>query len=129
MPVTKTILKKTRQQVVVAMVGDGTSTVDLDADCRLADETFRGYANCNVNINSIVFSVPDTAPTLVQRNTSNVLVVVGNDNWSFNQQFGYVVSQNNTANISVTIPSFGGTVFLSLTKNSGYSEPNQQIKY
>ena len=45
---------------------------------------------------------------------------------SLSQQFGFVLNQNNTSNISVTIPSPGGTVFLGLTKAAGYREPDQQ---
>lgn len=127
MPITKTILKKQRQQAVVELVGDGTASIDLNADLTLSDETFNGYANCNVNINSAVFSVPDGNVTLITRNSSNILLIYGNDNWAFSQQFGYVLNQNNTSNISVTIPSPGGTVILGLTKAAGYREPNQQI--
>jgi hypothetical protein len=127
MPITKTILKKVRQQAIIKLVGDGTATVDINADLKLADETFKGYANANVNINSIMWSVPDTAPTLIQRNTSNVLILVGNDNWSFTQMLGFSDSSNNTANISVTIPGSGGTVILGLTKAEGFAPPNDQF--
>jgi len=127
MPITKTVLKKVRQQAIVKLVGDGTATIDINADLKLADETFKGYANANVNINSIVWSVPDTAPTLIQRNSSNVLILVGNDNWSFTQMLGFSDSSNNTANISVTIPGSGGTVILGLTKAEGFAPPNDQF--
>ncbi len=127
MPITKTILKKVRQQAIIKLVGDGTATIDINADLKLADETFKGYANANVNINSIMWSVPDTAPTLIQRNTSNVLILVGNDNWSFTQMLGFSDSSNNTANISVTIPGSGGTVILGLTKAEGFAPPNDQF--
>lgn len=127
MPITKTILKKVRQQAIIKLIGDGTATIDINADLKLADETFKGYANANVNINSIVWSVPDTAPTLIQRNSSNVLILVGNDNWSFTQMLGFSDSSNNTANISVTIPGSGGTVILGLTKAEGFAPPNDQF--
>ena len=127
MPITKTILKKVRQQAIVKLVGDGTATIDINADLKLADETFKGYANANVNINSIMWSVPDTAPTLIQRNGSNVLIIVSNDNWSFTQMLGFSDSSNNTANISVTIPGSGGTVILGLTKAEGFAPPNDQF--
>jgi hypothetical protein len=127
MPITKTILKKVRQQAVIKLVGDGTATIDLNADLKLADETFKGYANANVNINSVLWSVPDTAPTLIQRNSSNVMILVGNDNWSMTQMLGFSESSNNTANITVTIPGFGGTVYLGLTKSDGYVPPNTQF--
>jgi len=128
MPITKTILKKQRQQAVIELVGDGTANIDLNADLTMADETFRGYANCNVNITSVVYSVPESSGGLssINRDGSNILLFYSNDNWAFSQQFGYVLSQNNTANISVTIPSPGGTVLLGLSKTAGYEEPDQQ---
>ena len=125
MAITKTILKKVRQQAIISLVGDGTANIDLNADLALADETFLGYANANVNINSVVFSTNETTPITVQRGGSNVLILWGNDNWSFAQQFGVVLTQNNTANISVTIPA-GGTLILGLSKTAGYREPDQQ---
>jgi hypothetical protein len=129
MPLIKTILKKTRQHAVVELVGEGASTIDLAADLKMTDETFRGYANCNVHINGVMFTVSDTLPTTITRNSSNVLVLLGSDNWSFSQQMGFAVNQNNTSNISVTIPGMGGTVVLSLSKVAGYAEPEQQVKY
>jgi hypothetical protein len=128
MAIIKNILKKQRQQAVIQLVGDGTANIDLKADLALADEIFLGYANANVNINSVVYSVPEASGGLstIKRNGSNVLVFYSNDNWTFSQQFGFVLNQNNTSNITVTIPSPGGTVFLGLTKAAGYQEPDQQ---
>jgi hypothetical protein len=132
MAIIKSILKKQRQQAVIQLVGEGTANIDLNADLALADEIFLGYANANVNINSVVYSVPEAEAeagggvSTIKRNGSNVLVFNSNDNWSFTQQFGFVLNQNNTSNISVTIASPGGTVFLGLTKAAGYQEPDQQ---
>lgn len=127
MAITKTILKKVRQQAFIELVGDGTANIDLNADLALADETFLGYANANVNISSIVFSIGNTTNhATITRSGTTILRLWGNDNWPFSQQFGFVLNQNNTANISVTIPSDGGTVILGLTKVSGYREPDQQ---
>ena len=69
MAVTKTVLKKVRQQAVVKFVGDGTSNVDLDTDLKLADETFLGYANTNVTITGMVWSATDSVanPILIKR--------------------------------------------------------------
>jgi hypothetical protein len=127
MPITKTVLKKVRQQAVVSLVGSGVMEIDLNADLKLSDEVFRGYANTNVMINSAIFSTGNTiAPAMVSRGGSNVLLLFGNDNWSFSQLNGFTLTQNNTANISVTIPDPGGTVILGLTKTTGYTEPDQQ---
>ena len=59
MAVTKTVIKKVRQQAVVKFVGDGQANVDLNSDLALADETFLGYANTNVTITGMVWSASD----------------------------------------------------------------------
>jgi hypothetical protein len=38
MAVTKTVIKKVRQQAVVKFVGDGTANVDLDVDAYMGDD-------------------------------------------------------------------------------------------
>ena len=130
MPVTITVLKKVRQQAVVKFIGDGTNTLDIK-DLAMADETFADYTgNANVTINSALWSSTDAnAPILIKRpaNGSNVMILHGNDNWSMTQMMGFVESANSTANVSVTIPSGGGTLYLGLTKNNGYTPPNQQV--
>lgn len=128
MAITKTILKKVRQQAVVKFVGDGTANVDLIADLTLADETPLDPANIRVNINSIYFNSTDSSanPILIKRNASNVFILNGSDNWFFTQQSGFSDTSNNTANVVVTIPAPGGTVILGLTKENGFVEPDQQ---
>lgn len=127
MPITKTTLKKVRQQAVIKFVGAGTSTVDLNSDLRLSDETFLGHANTTVNISSIFYTMSNsTSPVSITRNGTTILELYGNDNWLFSQSLGIVENSNNTANIQVTIPGPGGTVILGLTKATGYQPPNQQ---
>jgi hypothetical protein len=133
MAVTKTVLKKVRQQAVVKFVGDGTANVDLDTDLKLADETFLGYANTNVTITGMVWSVTDSiaAPVVIKRPytaTANTAMLFGNDNWSLTQMFGFVDSANASSNIQIQMPATGGTLYLTVTKNNGYQEPNQQTK-
>lgn len=130
MPVTVTILKKVRQQAVVKFIGDGTGTLDIK-NLALADETFADYTgNANVTINSVLWSSSDqNAPILIKRpeNGANVMILHGNDNWSMSQMIGFVETSNSTSNVSVELPGVGGTVYLGLTKNNGFTEPNQQI--
>jgi hypothetical protein len=128
MPITKTILKKVRQQAVVKFVGDGTANVDLIADLKLSDETPLDPAIIRVNINRIYFSNSDSTgnPITIKRNNSNVLVLNGNDNWLFTQHSGFSDTSNNSANVVITIPAPGGTVVIGLTKENGFVEPDQQ---
>ena len=125
MPITKTIVKKVRQQAIVKFVGDGTANVDLIADLKLSDETPLDPANIKVNINSIYFN-NDSGPITIKRDNSNVMLLYGSDNWFFTAVSGFSDTSNSSANVVVTIPSPGGTVILGLTKEKGFVEPDQQ---
>ena len=127
MAITKTILKKVRQQAVVKFVGDGTANVDCNVDVRLSDETFIGYGNANLNINTIYYNQSNTlTPITITRSGTVLFQLFGNDQWLLSQQSGIVDNTSNGANIVVTIPSPGGTVILGLTKAGGYTPPDLQ---
>ena len=117
MAVTKTIVKKVRQQAVVKFVGDGQANIDLDADLKVSDETFLGYANANVMITGMVWSTSGTTPITIKRPAtgSNVIILYGTDNWSLNQSFGFYDTNNTNANINITMPADGGTMYLTLS--------------
>jgi len=129
MPVVKTVLKKTPQTAIVKLVGAGTANIDLNADLKTADETFLGYANANVNVAGLLWSLGGSDSLTLTRASTNTIVIYSNDNWSFNQQWGFVDTQNNNANITVTLSGSGGTAILNLSKTQGYQLPNQQILY
>jgi len=127
MAITKTILKKVRQQAVIKFVGDGTANVDCNVDVRLSDETFSGYGNANLNINTIYYNQSNSStPITITRNGGISFQLFGNDQWLLSQQSGFVDNANNGANIVVTIPAPGGTVILGLTKAGGYTPPDLQ---
>lgn len=126
MAIIKTVLKKVRNQAVVKLVGDGSATIDLNSDLKVSDETFLGYANTNVHINTVFWSVPDTSATVVARNGSNLFLLLGNDNWMLTQMIGVSDKSNANANVSITIPAPGGTVLIGLTKETGYGIVNRQ---
>ena len=127
MAITKSILKKVRQQAIVKFVGDGTANVDCNVDVRLSDETFIGYGNANLNINTIYYNQSNTlTPITITRSGTVLFQLFGNDQWLLSQQSGIVDNTSNGANIVVTIPSPGGTVILGLTKAGGYTPPDLQ---
>lgn len=125
MAISQRTLKKVRQQAMIRFVGDGTANVDL-ADLALSDETFdRG--NSRVTINSILFSNgSSSAPISVSRNSNVLLQLFDTDQWPLSMMFGIVEDTEASSNISITIPSPGGTVVLGLTKGEGYQPPDQQ---
>ena len=130
MAVTKTILKKARQQAVIKFVGDGQANVDLNVDLTMSDETFLWYSNCNVTINSVIYTSSDAVinPILIKRPSTgaNVLILSGAYNWMLSQNYGFTDSTNTQSNINIVLPPTGGTLILGVTKKNGYQEPNEQ---
>ena len=129
---TPLILKLARQQATIKILGSGPEQANIDlARLAMSDETFLGYPNTNVSINTVFFASSDSnavAPILIQRPYgSNNLILHGTDNWHLAQQSAMPDTSNASSNISIIFPPGGGTVFLGLTKGTGYQTPVEQI--
>ena len=121
---TKTVLKKTRQQAVVKVVGSGAVTI-LNTDVALADETLDSNGNVLMNINGVYYAIAGATAATIARSGTTVMELIGNDNWSFSQNMGFVDNQLTSSNITVTLAG-AGTVFLNITKARGFYSPNYQ---
>ena len=127
-----TILKKTRQQAVAKVIGVGQANITY-FDLKLPDETL-DLGNLVINITGMAWTSTDSTsnPIIVKRTLGwpatgeEVLTLYGNDNWSLNQMFGIVDTANNNGNIHVIMPTGGGTMYMTLSKPSGFIEPNFQ---
>jgi len=127
-----TILKKTRQQVVAKVIGAGQANINY-LDLKLPDETV-DLGNIVINITGMAWTSTDsTSNPIIVKRTKNwpdggeeVLSLFGNDNWSLNQMFGISDTANNNGNILVVMPAGGGTMYMTLSKPSGFIEPNLQ---
>ena len=134
MPVTTTILKNVRQQAVVKFIGSGIANVDLRADLKRSDETFRGFANTNVTIQSVIWSTDGatSAPILVQRGANsaiatNVMILLyGTADWELDQGAGFVDDVGANSNVTVILPAAGAMLYLVLGKKNGYVGPDLQ---
>jgi hypothetical protein len=137
MAITKSILKNVRQQSVVKLINDatvGTANVNL-IDLKLADETFLGELNCNVNIQTVIFSASDSSfnPIVIARGsnvqtalaTGNVMFLHGADKIELTQDAGFHDKTLNSSNIAVQMPP-QSMLYLVLGKSAGYREPDQQ---
>jgi|694.fasta_scaffold18181_10 hypothetical protein len=124
MAVTKTVLKKVRQQASVKLIGDGQANITT-FDLKLADETLDN-GNVAMNITGMVWSTPGVTPIVITRNGNVTQYLSGNDNWTLTQMFGISDTVANSANISIAMPA-NSLLYLSITKASGFIEPNQQI--
>jgi hypothetical protein len=140
MAITKSILQNVRQQTVVKLINDasvGTANITL-RELKLADETFLGESNCNVNIQTVIFSASDSSPNpiVVARGntlanallTGNVLFLHGADSFELDQGAGFHDQTLFNANIAVQMPP-QSMLYLVLGKSSGYQEPDQQTKF
>jgi hypothetical protein len=127
-----TILKKTRQQAVAKVIGVGQANINY-LDLKLPDETM-DLGNLVINITGMVWTSEGASgsPITVKRTVGwpaigeEVLTLYGNDNWSLNQMLGIVDTANNNGNIHVVMPAGGGTMYMTLSKPSGFIEPNFQ---
>jgi hypothetical protein len=126
MAVTKTILKKVRQQASVKLIGDGTATISY-YDLSVANDTI-DVPNIQMNITGMMWTTPGPNPIVVSRNGTVVMYLNGNDNWSMTQMFGISDTANNSANIAVAMPA-NSLIYLTISKPAGFIEPNQQNNY
>ena len=126
MAVTKTILKKVRQQASVKLIGDGQVNI-TSLDLKLSDDTL-DQANVRMNITGMMWTTPGPNPIIVSRDNTVVMYLNGNDNWSMTQMFGISDTANNSANISVAMPA-NSLIYFSISKPAGFIEPNQQNNY
>lgn len=134
MAVTTTILKNVRQQTVVKFIGSGYANIDLQADLKRSDETFLGYSNTNVIINTVMWSTTDSvaSPILIQRgNTAatatNVMILYGGPtDWELDQGAGFVDNTFANSNVTVQLPAQGAMLYIVLGKVSGYQGPDRQ---
>lgn len=128
MAVTAKILKKTQQQAVIKFVagtGGGSGTVTL-ANLKVDSETI-DFANvpAQVNITSAYFATD--ANVTVSRGGNVVLVLAGQDNWTFSDDYGFTVSEDNGSDITANFGTGTGTCILTLTKAAGFEPVNEQI--
>jgi hypothetical protein len=127
-----TILKKTRQQAVAKVIGVGQANITY-YDLKLPDETL-DLGNLVINITGVLWTSEGASgsPITVKRTVGwptigeEILTLYGNDNWSLNQMLGIVDTANNNGNIHVVMPAGGGTMYMTLSKPSGFIEPNFQ---
>jgi len=124
MPITTTILKNTKQQTIIKIVGDGSTNIDLP-NLAISSDTIDVQANLNVPITNLVWSASDVsfAPIVIKRPqtaAANVYMLYSSDNWGLSQEYGISDTTNASSNIYVTMPAAGATLFMTLSKPAGF---------
>lgn len=116
------ILKKTRSQVNIKIVGGGSVTIPL-SEFKLEDET---PDSPNSAITMMHWAVSQTSGVaVVSRGSTITQYLYGTDKWELAQKAGMADTENSDEDITVEIQGGDGTVFLCLNKQ-GWIPPNQQ---
>ena len=133
MPITKTILKNTRRQAAVKLVGTGQATIDiyelayLGANA-ITDAQSVTPANVSLQITDLFYDVAG-AGNIVRNANVTWAMNAGVADFRFAQELGVVLDQAVDANANVVVNIGGdsaGTVLIQFTKGSGYNDPDRQ---
>jgi len=118
MPLVKTILKNSSQEVIVKWVGSGTDTLTL-ASLVATGQTVSGTIPPSVTITGIKGSVSSTTNAIVARNLIEVLVAYGNFTYGRNDPIYAGLGEQAKEDIVVTLAA-SGSLILKLYKTQGY---------
>ena len=132
MAITKTILKNTKRQAVVKLVGTGQATVDIyelkyvGANAMLHSQSV-SPANVHLTITDLYYDC--SAAGNIVRN-SNVIWAInpGVGSFNFSQDIGVALDQDANANVVVNLSTTGAnsSVLIGFTKGTGYNDPDLQ---
>jgi hypothetical protein len=122
MAITKTVLKKTKNETVIKLTNNtGTSqtaTIDLQTDCLLSSEELG--ATQAVNIVNVYWTGQSGSNFTLTRNSVKIIGGTGDQPQKFSfEGEGFVDSINNTYDIVATMNN-EIYVYLTLRKTSGY---------
>lgn len=123
MAAVKSVLKKTTNKVTVritATTAADTATIDLQTDCKMTNETLGDTQAVNIALASYC----GTSAKLV-RNSVTVADFIGNGNHEIPT---FTITDQNTHDIVVTFGG-AGTLFLELTKVSGFNTPIEDAQF
>ena len=116
------ILKKTRTQIKLKVIGSGSVTIPL-SDFALPDETLY-TPNCNITFSHWSLA-QSTGVGIVSRGSTPVQYLYGTDEWSLSQESSIIENEFNDQPLTVDIQGPNGLIYLSLSKH-GFKEPETQ---
>lgn len=130
MAVIKTILKNHNQSAVVKVGGTaGSATIDLQTDLLAATQALDGSTQ-TVNIVSVAVSGLLGSAITVTRGGVPVMAFAPENSGKIQlNEAGYVDSQNNTDDITVTVSGAEAHIYLVLHKSGGYASKVETATY
>lgn len=140
MPVTKTILKNTKRQAAVKLVGTGQATINIyelayvgantlatGSSIRLHDQSVTP-ANVSLQITDLYYDVSGSG-NITRNSNISWAINAGVADYKFAQDSGIVLDQAVDANANVIVNIGGatdGTVLIQFSKSSGYNDLDLQ---
>lgn len=123
--ITLRILKKTKTQATVKIVGSGN--VNISAYDIATPEQTIDAPNLSYPITSVIYNLK--GDTSIDRNGNSVIEFNGMTYGTFNlaQDFGISLTDDANANVSVSLATGHNTLILQFSKQAGFIEPEQQL--
>lgn len=135
MAISKSILKKTGQEVVIKVTGTAGDTTTLDiqsSDFLTASESTLGSTQ-KVNITAITFDGEPNAFFTIDRNSVRIFTLTGGNGGSHLNFDGQEMPPESTQNSSDLVVTFAGTgvstVWLKMRKVSGYQSTIETAQF
>jgi hypothetical protein len=129
MAIFKYILKKTRRQAAVKVVGtDANSTTITYTDIQYSDQTIplNTAGNLFWTISDIAYDVQSSAQ--IVRNGNIVFTMsAGQGTLSLSRDLGVVFDEQSHANVIINTGTGNSSVVVQFTKGAGFNDPDRQI--
>lgn len=119
------ILKKTKTQATIKVVGNGNVTITAE-DIKTPEQTV-DTANLSYPITSVIFNLKNDAK--INRNGNAIIEFIAGsyDDWAFSQDYGISLNDDANANVDIVLGAGHNTMIFQVSKEAGFIEPNQQI--
>lgn len=127
MAAVKTVLKKTTNKVIVritATTAADTATIDLQTDCKMANETLVAGADSQL-VNIADYFWTTSSSVKIERNGALIADLHGGGQ---NMEAEWVLADQNSKDIVVTFAG-PGTLMLALSKVAGFNTPIEDAQF
>lgn len=122
----KTIIKNTRRQAAVKLIGTGPTTISIQ-ELAYHDQTL-DVPNVILGITDIAFCMGEAGNIVRDGNVIFTMPASSYEEFNFTQTIGVSLRENGNANIIV---NFGNNVestcIIQFSKEAGYVDPDRQI--
>lgn len=122
MAVRYAILKKTRTQIKLKVIGSGSVSIPL-SDFALVDEVLKS-PKCDITFTHWSLD-QSTGVGIISRGGTPIQYLYGTDEWSLSQESSIIENEFNDQDLTVELQGPNGLIYISLSKH-GFQEPDTQ---